>query len=167
MSTVPYTARMIVSSAALILCGLLNFVLTLLRKALGIIDTVTDIAQSNLDYTSVGTWSSILAAIGNIKAVYSLSVNTLTVLQIISGIVGIIFAIAVNSKKTSNKAERFKITPFICGIITCVFGGISYISLLLSKNSSVFFRTVMFVTVLIVPIIFTVFSNRFRKGDKG
>lgn len=167
MSTLPYTSRMVVSSISLILCGLFNFVLTLLRKALGIIDTVTDIALSNLDYTQIETWTDILTAVANIRAVYTLSVNTLTVLQIISGIVGIIFAITVNSKKTAEKAQRFKIIPFICGIITCVFGAISYLSLLLSKNSSVFSCIIMFITVITVSIIFTVSSKYFWKGDKS
>ena len=167
MSTSPYTSRVIVSSSSLILCGLFNFVLTLLRKALGIIDTVTDIAQSNLDYTQVGTWTNMLTALGSIKAVYNLSVNALTVIQIITGAAGIIIAAAVNAEKTADKARLFRVIPFVCGIITCIFGGISYLSLLLSKSSSVFFCVVMFLTVLVIPVTFTVFSNRFRKGDKN
>ncbi|MBQ3691782.1 MAG: hypothetical protein II931_00440, partial [Clostridia bacterium] len=95
------------------------------------------------------------------------SVNALTVIQIITGAAGIIIAAAVNAEKTADKARLFRVIPFVCGIITCIFGGISYLSLLLSKSSSVFFCVVMFLTVLVIPVTFTVFSNRFRKGDKN
>lgn len=167
--TVPYTARVIVSSSAVIICGLLNFILTLLRKAFGVIDTVSDIAQSNLDYSQVGTWKKLLSAAGSIKAIFTLSVNALTILQIISGIIGIALAILVNSKKSkvSSKFVKFKIIPFICGIIISVLGAVSYLALLLSKSSPIFLSIIMFLTVLFVPIIFTVFSKGFWRGDKN
>lgn len=172
MSTLPYTARVIISSIALIICGLLNFVLILLRKAVGIISTVNDIAQSNVDYSEVGTWTGFLSTINDVRAVFNLSVNVLTIIQIIAGIVGIIIAVGANKKKYIKKehgdmAERFISAPFVCGIAACVLGGISYLSLVMSKSSSAFFYIVMFVTVLAVPITYTVFSYRFRKGDKS
>ena len=166
MSTLPYTARVIISSIALIICGLLNFVLILIRKAVGIIGTVSDIAQSNVDYSEVGTWTGFLSKINDVIAVFNLSVNVLTIVQIIAGIVGIIIAVGANKKKYiekeySNWVERFIFAPFVCGIIVSVLGGISYLSLIMSKSSSTFFYIVMFVTVLAVPIIYTVFSYRF------
>ncbi len=172
MSTLPYTARVIISSIALIICGFLNFILILLGKAVGIISTVNDIVQSNVDYSEVGTWTGFLSKLNDVKAVFTLSVNVLTIVQIIAGIVGIIIAVGANKKSYINKkfadfAERFISAPFMCGIAVSILGGISYLSLLLAKSSSAFFYIVMFVTVLAVPIIYTVFSYRFRKGDKS
>ena len=161
----PYTARIIVSSITLILCGLCNYILHLLRQFFGIINTVTDITQSNLDYTKIDTWTDILGTLSSIRILYNHSLNALAIFQFISGISGIVFAVLFNSKKYSEKVKRFKSFPFILGIITCIIGGISYLTLLFSKNSSVFFCVITFITYLITPIIFTISSNQFRKGD--
>ncbi len=160
-----YYAEMVLISIFAILIGLLNVILTFIRKSFQIFTIVKDAATSNLDYGEVGTWASILVSVGNAFDIFTGAANIVTVLQIIGGVTAIVLIILLNNQKIKAKSEKFKFLPFAFGILCCFFGFVSYTFLFLSKRAFLLLKIIMFFTTIVLPILFTVTANKFRKGD--
>lgn len=150
-----YTAHMIISSITIILCSIINFIFTIIRKTLSIFNTISEMTESGIDYTAPKTWTDFIAAAANAKAVFTLSFGTISILQLICGVFGIIIVLLYSANKFSNKTKYFIISTFIVGIITSIFSIAAYFLLILSGQTAFLTRFILLFTMPVISVIFT------------
>ncbi len=155
-----YTAHMIISSAAIIMCSIINFIFTIIRKTLFIFNTISEMALSNFDYTNPKTWKDVFITAANAKAVFTLSFNALSILQFICGVFGTIVIILIFANKLDNKTKYLIISLFVIGIITSIVSISAYLLLIVSRQSSFFICFILLFTMPAISVIFTRYTKK-------
>ena len=163
MIMIKSNSKMIIISVTSVFCGLCNFVLNLLRRAVNVIGTIKNAANAQYSYNEPQSWLKTLGWLIDIKLLCDHSLGILSVVQIVSGIIGIIFVVSVNSSK-KQQADRFRFFPFLCGVIMCLVGFLSF-AIILLRSPSVIFVIAAFFTMIVIPVLFAVFSEKFWRGE--
>ena len=156
-----YTSHMIISSSTIVICSLINFIFALIRKTLSIFNSISEIAESGADYTTPETWTSFFITAANIKAVFTLSFGTLSILQFICGLLGIMLIILFFANKYINKIKHLIIILIIIGIITSILSSAAYLLLILIGKTSFLTCFIMLFTMPAISVIFTQYTKKF------
>ena len=156
------TSTFLVSSVLLIVTGILYFFLDLVRKALVVISSGKKAIGSLFDADLYGAYYGAKGTVESAYDVINHHVCMLTLVQVITGIVGIIFVVVFTSKKYERSTSYAKIIPFFCGAVA-VITSIVYTILLIAAHTSFFLWLIMTATIIFTPIFFTRSALRFYK----
>ncbi|MDE7390111.1 MAG: hypothetical protein K2M82_04130 [Lachnospiraceae bacterium] len=123
-----------------------------------VVDSVTGDKTSTFDITNVHSWAGLINTSTIALVLHDFLVGIAAVTQVIAGITAIIFAVAV---LLDRKGTWSGITVII-GIISCIVGLPAAISLCFVTLSPLIpFKVLMFFTLLIVPVFYTVYAVKF------
>ena len=139
-------------SFVMLLCGIGNAVINILRRILHLVSAVTTAAEMKTDYSAVENWKDIAVSIYDLTVIFSLSFGIIAVLQLAAAGAGIIYSI---SHSVGKGRLRHRSVPFALGVICTVFGAISIVIMLLLHSTNVFLTIIIIVLQLVLPVIFT------------
>lgn len=151
----------VTASVTMTLCGVVNAVFNLLRRALHLFDTVRDAAQFDPN------WKDVAVSVYDLAVLLRVSSGILAAAQVIAGIMGIIYASKHHFGKKPLKSAAL---PILLGVICTIAGAASIFSLIISATANgenAFLAAALTITQLVVPIIFTVTSVRFDRSIGG
>lgn len=157
-----YAGRMLVLSVAIIFCGLCNWIWKKVLSLSHLLDKIQDIGEDGFVYNSAESWLGLLSSGSQTALAHKVTLYIIILLQIICGITGIIFAVVRFAKRDLGKAN---IIPFVLGVIMCIVGAVSLVLLFVSSAAAVLTEVFLCITLFIVPVIFTVYSHKFYKGQ--
>ena len=152
----------LISSIFIIITGIVYFFLDLLRKALALIHEGKKTLSAAMNYDVSGAINGASGFVSNGYRILNHSVCALTVIQIVTGIVGIVFIAVYSSEKYSRSTSRLKIIPYLCGIVS-IGTSIVYAVLLVLAHTSLLLYLFMLTVIFITPLLFTKFALQFYK----
>lgn len=156
------SSGVVISSVSMILCGAINSVFNILRRITHLLGTVRTATQPDTIH-----WSRAALSVYDIYAIFSLSMGILAIMQIILGIIGVIYASAHTLRKKPISGAAL---PLFLGVICSIVGAVSTISLIISRQGTAFMIFALTLTQLAVPIIFSVLTGKFHRSlltEKG
>lgn len=156
-----YAGRLLISSVAMILCGLCHWVWKYVMSLTNLFGKLQSIGNEGFVYSSAGSWLQLLRSGSQAGAAHRATLYIIVPLQIICGIVGILFSAARFAKRDFG---NFNIIPFVFGFMMCLVGAASLVLLLVSSAAALPAKICLCVTLAAVPAAFAVCSVNFYKG---
>lgn len=161
MKTKNYGVALMVNSTLLILCGLWNLLWKFMRNAYKVVSAMQDVTSQDFDYTNVSDWTGLLGTGSTMGSIHSILANLILYFQFFVGIIGLIYAGIIISKHI----PKFISLPFVLGVITDIAGGFALLTLFCSRLYPFgFIQISLIFSLLIIPIIFTVYAKSFSRS---
>lgn len=152
---------LVTASVAMALGGFFSGIFNIIRRAFHLFGFAREAAKLDTDYTDPSQWKNIAVSVYDLAVIFGLSSGVLAVLMIVTGSVGIIYALKHYFGRTPLKSAVF---PIILGVICSLLGLVSAVSLILSRSVSFFMTVTIVIISLIVPILFTYNAAKFHRG---
>ena len=146
----------VASSAAVLLGGVCGGLLYLLRRAAHLLDTVRG-AANFVSYDFFAGWKDIALSVGDIIAIFNVSLGVLAILEIAAGLSGLLLAAVCRFK---NSPPKLAVLPSILGVLCVLLGAAAAVSLIMSGTAGAFFTFAVVLMQLVLPIIFTIAAIR-------
>ncbi len=141
-----------------------NTLWSLLSHALKVGNNALKAVETGFNYTDINSWVKLLGLSTAMGTVHNKLTVTTAILQALCGIVGIIYACIVLSKRDI----KWNSIPMVLGALGSTAGLLALITLFTANIVSFgFVHLVLIFTFLIMSMIYTVAAYKFKKTAEG
>ena len=153
-----YAGRLLLTSIALFVCSLCHLVWKQIYKFSEILEKVGSVGRDNFSVTEIIDWLGLLSSGSQSASMHKLSLSVIVPLEILCGVVGIIFAAA---RFTKRDFGMFNIIPVIFGAAISLVGAVSFVLLAVSGKAVLMTLFLLLLTLVVIPVLYLVIAVKF------